>query len=150
MDRRYKKKMAAYWIREKNKSLESLDRLDFSSWFDYWHLHPDWYAKGNRFSEDRRSVALSTWELLLHAEQRLKSRKSPYQVWATICANTADNAIYIHTENKNNTAYPHEFEEITWSVSPPKELENLVDMVTHRLGKVVYEFETVYIITANA
>lgn len=150
MDRRYSKKMAAYWLREKNKSLKDFDHLDFSSWFDYWHMHPDWYAKGNRFFENRRSVAISTWELLLEAEKRLKSRSSPFQVWATICPNTADNAIYIHTENSNNTAYPHEFENVMWGVSAPKELENILNTETHKLGKVVYELEEVYVITANA
>lgn len=75
MDRRYRKKMTAYWFREKNKSMKHLNELDFTSWFDYWHLHPDWHAKGNRFADDRRSVALSTWELLAHAEQKLKSSK---------------------------------------------------------------------------
>lgn len=150
MDRRYRKKMASYWMREKKKSILALDELNYSSWFDYWHLHPDWYAKGNRFAEDKRCVALSTYDLLVHAENKLQDRVGPYQVWATICQDTADNAVYIHTENENRTKFPHAFEGVQWHVPPPNELENIVNLMAHKIGKVTYENSQVYIVTTNA
>lgn len=136
-------------MREEKKSMLTLEKLDYSSWFDYWHLHPDWHAKGNRYADDRRRVALSTYNLFALAEIRLKDKIGPYQVWATICPDTGDNSVYIHTENENGTKFPHEFADVQWHLPAPEELDNIVDLRVHKIGKAVYESDTVYIVTAN-
>ncbi len=69
MDRRYKKKMQRYWARELESAKSSIDNLDFTSWFDLWHTHIDWKARGNRYPESRAEVARATYDLLLYAEQ---------------------------------------------------------------------------------
>lgn len=150
MDRRYKKKMVGYWQREKKRSIRALDKLNIAGWFDYWHLHIDWYEKGNRFPENRRNVAISTFEILLFAQEKFESRAIPFQIWATICPNTADNAVYIHTVNENGTPFPHGFEGVTWGVDPPVELDGVINSPAYKLGKVVYDSGPVYIITMSA
>ena len=68
MDRRFKKKMDLYWDREVKKAKKCIDSLDFSTWFDFWHTHPDWNSKGNKLPELRRAVAQMTYDLLGYAE----------------------------------------------------------------------------------
>ena len=65
MDRRLKKRLDRYWARERGKQLEDIDRLDFSSWFDFWHTHPDFESKGNRNAQSRAMVGALTVEIWL-------------------------------------------------------------------------------------
>ncbi|MEQ1531696.1 MAG: hypothetical protein ABL925_20480 [Methylococcales bacterium] len=106
MNRRYQKRMSAYWIRKKRKALKAFDRLDMSSWFDFWHTHPDWKSKGNRYLETRAMVAKLTYELLTYAENLAQFRNKPIQIFASICEDTGNNAVYVHTENPNGTIFP--------------------------------------------
>lgn len=150
MDRRYKKRMEVYWVREKQRSIASIDLLDFNSWFDEWHTHPDWKAKGNRFGESRALVAKHTYELLYYAETRAKSRANDIQLWATICRDTRDNAVYVHTKNPNGTPYPYAFEGVQWGIDMPEELRGVVDLTSHEIGKASYSGEDVYFIRRKA
>lgn len=146
MDRRYQKRMSAYWHRAKKKAIAGLERLNFSTWFDFWHTHPDWYSKGNRFPENRAMVAKITYELLCYAEKLSQLRSEPIQIFATICEDTASNAVYIHTENPNGTPFPDKFTDTIWDAPPPPELVDVVNEITHIIGKQIFSDETIYII----
>lgn len=145
MDRRYKKRMTFYWDRERKKSFEAIGALDFSTWFDLWHTHPDWKCKGNRYIEDRITVAKMTYDLLKYAEDLAGNRE--IQIFATICEDTGSNAVYFHTKNPNSTPFPFDFNsKVEWGVTTPSVLENIVDLVIHEIGKAKYDDEIEYII----
>ena len=150
MDRRYHKRMENYWLREERKSIMHFSRLDLTSWFDYWHTHPDWKAKGNKSLGDRVAVASQTYKLLNHAETLLKSRGPSVQCWATFCESTTDNAIYIHSQNPNGSPFPYQFDGIQWGVEPPQEAASLIDLQKHEIGKFDYTDCIVYAIRARA
>ncbi len=136
MDRRYRKRMDAYWTREERKSRGDFERLDFSTWFDLWHTHPDWDSKGNRYPENRARVIEITCRLLHHAEQLAAKRVDPIQVFATICVDSGNNAVYLHSENPNGSPFPYSFEDVQWAIETPSELRDLVDPATHEVGRM--------------
>lgn len=142
--------MDAHWSMQLKRTLSSLDRLDYSSWFDLWHTHPDFKSKGNRFPELRTAVARITYEAFLHAEQLVAASRQSVQVFATICADTGDNAVYLHTANPNGTPYPHEFHGITWGVSLPAELLNVVNLSTHHVGLLTHDGVIQYVVCKRA
>ncbi|WP_432724057.1 hypothetical protein R0381_000628 [Jeongeupia wiesaeckerbachi] len=146
MDKRYRKRMAAYWAREERKSLASLSRLNYATWFDLWHTHPDWKAKGNRCAENRAAVAAQTYKLLKQAERLASTSGQTIQIFATVCEDTGNNAVYLHTKNPKGTAYPQAFSGAQWGVAVPAELIGVMDCDTHEIGKMVYSDAVEYII----
>ncbi len=146
MDHRYQKRMSVYWSRDLKKELKAFDRLDTSSWFDLWHTHPDWKSKGNRFPENRAIVAKITYQLLIYAECLFQSRSQPVQIFASICEDTGNNAVYIHSENPNGTPFPYEFSDTVWDVPEPLELFGIVDNQIHQIGLQKFSNESVYVV----
>jgi hypothetical protein len=150
MDRRFKKKMERYWKKEREKSLREIHSLDIDSWFDYWHTHPDWKFKGNRSNEMKAWVASITYDLLNVVEELTKHQGNRLQVWATLCEDTGNNAIYIHSDNPNSTPYPNDYENVMWGVRGPAVAAELIDQSTHETGTAKYEEEVVYYIRKRA
>ena len=146
MDRRLKKRMERYWKKERNKSLREIQGIDINGWFDYWHIHPDWYFKGNRNKETRAWVAAITYDLLQVVEEFTKSQYSRLQVWAILCENTGNNAIFIHSENPNKTPYPNMFDNVEWGVKEPLDAEGIIDRNIYKLGKEIRKGEAIYYI----
>jgi hypothetical protein len=146
MDRRYKKKMAAYWISEENKSRKTLENLDYLSWFNLWHTHPDWNSKGNRCIENRTAVAELSYRLLQYAEQLASVSRQSIQIFAILSHDTGNSAVYIHTENPYGTPYPLEFKEALWDLPAPTELSGIVNLETHAIGRIVNTDSVEYII----
>ncbi len=134
MDRRYAKRKAAYWSRRRAEAFARLHGLDVTSWFDVWHVHPDMSSKGNRFAEERAGVAAMTYELLLEAERLVAFRGDEVQVFATVCADTGDNAVCLHSVNPRGTPFPLGFEGVTWGVAAPPELRGVLDPERHEVG----------------
>jgi hypothetical protein len=126
--------MDVYWKREFARAKRALDQRDYAGWFDLWHLHLDWKAKGNRSGEDRAAVAKFTYMLLNHAESLAHGRA--IQVFATICEDTGDNAVYLHSANPHGTPFPHAFGEIEWDVLGPPELHGVVDLNRYVIGRI--------------
>lgn len=151
MDRRYRKRMDAYWFRQERKALRDLEIRDIEKgWFDLWHTHPDWRSKGNRFPKNRKAVAAITYRLLLRAEELAATRKEPIQVFAILCEDTGSNAVYLHTPNPNGTPFPCELEATDWGLKELPNLGSLVDTNTHEIGKSQHEDGTDYIIRKRA
>ncbi len=137
MDRHYRKRMSAYWARAVAKGCRQIDRLDFSSWFDYWHTHIDWYGRGNDRPENRSDVAKATISLLKYLEQRAQATTyAPIQIWATLCPNTIDNAVYAHSVNPNGTPYPHDFHGVQRDASVPEWLSAEVIDDSYDIGLI--------------
>jgi hypothetical protein len=118
--------MTNYWARSEARARCSIDRLNFSSWFDFWHTHIDWNGRGNSQLGNRQDVAAATIRLLNYLELRAQDRREPIQLWATICDNTMDNAVYAHSPNPNRDSYPNDFKGTQWDASIPDWLAAVV------------------------
>ena len=130
--------------------MAALDHLGTNNWFDLWHTHPDWKSKGNRFPENRVAVAQLTYHLLQYAENITIPRNLAIQIWASVCEDTGNNAVYLHTENPNGTPFPYQFEGVEWGVSGPLEIRTIINKSMHEIGRIRYADETVYIIRKKA
>jgi hypothetical protein len=146
MDRRFKKRIERYLAERERIALDQFANLDMTSWFDYWHEHPDFKIKANRA---KSMVANLTYSLLKEMEQLASERTDPIQIWATLCENTGNNAIYVHSHNPNGTPFPYTFEGVRWGVTEPPEAVGLIDQA-HEFGKREYEDEVVYYIRQKA
>lgn len=145
MDRRYRKRMQAYWARAEARGRRSIDRLDLTSWFDYWHTHVDWYGRGNSRSENIPEIAAATVRLPHYLEMAASGRSEPIQIWATLCGNTMDNAVCAHSKNPNGTVYPHDFPGVTWDSPVPDWVADAVPN-THQVGTTSSGGEVVYLV----
>jgi len=150
MDRRYRKKMQNYWDKRWKVALSELQEIDIESWFDFWHVHPDWYFKGNRDSEMRAWVVTITYDFLKVVETFTEAQQDRLQVWASIAEDTGNNAVFIHSENPNGTDFPYDFSSAQWGVELTQELSGIVDLSTHELGKASIKNEVVYFIRKKA
>lgn len=150
MDKRYKKRIDNYWMKMEAKSLDAINSRDINGWFDYWHTHPDWDGKGNKCFQNRVSAAELTYKLLLHLEKLCNKRNEPIQCWATISEDTADNAIFLHTENENNTAFPYKYDNTEWENFNLPEYLDCVNSQTHEIGSMRHLNEIIYNIRRKA
>lgn len=94
-----------------------------SAWYDLWHTHVDWDGRGNVDKASREhSVAklFRTFEAALSQAQRLSG---PSNVWLLfVPENSEEDSVYVHTPNPNGTAFPYQFEGVSWDVEAPQEL----------------------------
>ena len=150
MERRYRKRMQAYWSRAEARGRRNIDRLDLTSWFDYWHTHVDWYGRGNSRAENIPEIAATTVRLLQYFETLAQGRSEPIQLWATLCGNTMDNAVYAQSPNPNGTPYPHDFAAVAWDTVAPDWVSAAVPGTTHQIGTASYDGEVVYLIRQRA
>jgi hypothetical protein len=142
--------MQAYWARAEARGRRNIDRLDLTSWFDYWHTHVDWYGRGNTRPENVPKIAAATVRLLQHLEGLAKDRSEPIQLWATLCGNTMDNAVYAHSPNPNGSVYAHDFHAVTWDSPVPDWAAAAVPSATHQIGMASYDGEVVYLVRQRA
>ena len=122
-DRRYLKKMTRYWAAEETRANATLDRVQESEWFDYWHTHLDWKGRGNRHVSDRTTVAAGLLRLLKRA---VSSEREDVQCWVMLAQDTGQSALYLHSPNPQGTPWPHPFDGVTWDIELPGWLEPLL------------------------
>lgn len=146
MDRRFRKKMELYWAKEWNKTLREIQELDFEDWFDFWHTHPDWNFKGNRDNEMKSWVNSITYKVLNEIELHAKEQRNRVQIWATICEDTGNNAVFIHSKNPNGTQYPYDFSDVQWDIDTPEEIKDIVNHSEHEVGKSIIDNEVIFYI----
>lgn len=90
-------------------------------WCDLWHTHFDWDGQGNRSWLDRRRHLGALFTALSRARAELTEWKEPHQLFATVHpANSADDALYVHTPNPNGTAFPYVFEDAKELAAVPR------------------------------
>jgi len=133
---RARKKMRAYWAHAEMRERRTIDRLNFTSWFNLWHTHPDWYGRGNTHPSDIPEIAAMTVRLLRYMEMRAQGRSEPIQLWAMLHGNrgnAADNAVYAHSPNPYDTPYPCDFPMVTWDAPVPDWVSTVVPD-THQIG----------------
>lgn len=76
-------------------------------WCDYSHQHLDWNGLGNRSWLDRRRHLAALLHAFNRAQRELLGFSGPYQVFASVTpADSASDAVYVHTPNPNGTPFP--------------------------------------------
>ena len=111
-----------------NKDLDVyFGNLDFDSWFDFWHDHPDWYGYGN-FSWKQRKQHLEALILQFnYLKEKLSSRTNEFQLFCIVdLKDASQDSVFIHTENPNEKNFPVKFEK---SAVSPKILNNLSEFL---------------------
>lgn len=88
-----------------------IDNLDFTgsrwSWFDQWSTSFDWEGEGNGNDEKRNHYLKQMLKFFTEAKNRLKEFPKDYQLWMEIHeGDSTRDAVFIHTENPNKTAFP--------------------------------------------
>jgi hypothetical protein len=147
MDRRYEKRMKRYWDKMREFAVRSFSNLDPNSWFDYWHCHIDWQGKGDKRQKNRESSIKLGYEILKMAEDFTSKTNGPIQFWWFIHESSYDDAIYLHSPNDNGTPYPYDFAEVTWGKNDNKVLAEVVDTEQYKIGTIINEHGTIYVIT---
>lgn len=141
--------MERYWRAMDRSAHRSLASLDFEGWFDFWHTHLDWKGKGNRFRENRAAEIRLGYKLFEAAHALSTSASKQIQVWLTVCPNSLDDAVYLHSENPNGTPFPYEFDGVQWGSVEQSVINEVVDKAIYRIGKIQYDSGDVFIVTVK-
>lgn len=139
--------MDRYWTDMERKGCRSLASLDFGSWFDLWHTHFDWKGRGNRCRENRQAEIKVGYALLKATEALLANAPIKIQTWLAVCPDSLDDAVYIHSENPNGTAFPYGFDNVEWENFEHPLLAAIIDSSTHMVGKLKDGSEFVFFVT---
>ena len=120
------------YIAQRERALFTLlETLDWEEWFDLWHCHIDLECKAGRV---REWIDQATYRLLRRAEALSATRQGRVQVFAILSENTGDSALYVHTENPQQTPFPVEFQDVDWEVEPPPHLAGMIES-HHQVGR---------------
>ncbi|SUI86759.1 Uncharacterised protein [Shewanella putrefaciens] len=145
MDRRYKKRIDRYWSKMEKRCERGLSDIDTDSWFDLWHMHPDWDGKGNARPENRHKSIELTYKYLKKAEALTEYRGKELQCFAILTIDTMDNSVYIHSQNPNGSEFPFKYDGVHWGYFDA-EINSIVNSDTHEVGIIYGEIdETIFI-----
>jgi hypothetical protein len=147
VDKRYKRRMERYWREMDRSAHRSLASLDFESWFDFWHTHLDWRGRGSRCRENREAEIHLGYKVFEAAHTLSMGATKQIQVWLTVCHNSLDDAVYLHSENPNGTAFPYEFDGVEWDSVEQPVLNEIIDKAVYKIGKIQYDSGDVFIVT---
>ena len=149
MDRRYTKRMDRYWGKMKKYAVNSIANLDPSGWFDYWHCHIDWQGKGDKKPENREASIMLGYEILNMVEDFKLNVRGPIQSWWFIHDNSYEDAVYLHSPNENKSPFPYDFEGVDWGKTNNDFLIKLVDQNRFKIGTMINEYGTTYVVASN-
>lgn len=116
LDRRFLRRLTRHLDARFAHEMRFLRERVSVAWFDYCHSHVDWYGKARRAPE---LAARYTFDVLRQADEVFAGRRDEVQVWAEFHPDTANNAVYLHSENPNGTPFPHPFPGVVWDGMPP-------------------------------
>lgn len=117
------------------------------NWYNLWHVHPDWYGRGNASAKARRQHLKALFPAFERGLKQAKDSDLPFQIFVAICVeNASRDALFFHTPNPNAENFPHRFEGCQWQVNPPGFLKEFVDSGVHEIGMVPFDGKTWYAI----
>lgn len=124
--------------------------LPRKQWCDLWHTHFDWDGFGNLGHVHRRKHINALLTALRRARVELGSQNKPYQLFAAIyLKSSADDALYVHTENPNNTPFPQDFEGAFPVQSLPPLLSSAIDPRHYKILKSHSDDRLCFILLAD-
>lgn len=110
-------------------------KLTEDSWFDMWHTHLDWFGIGNQGIKSRKQHISALFELHHNFLSQLQTFSKPYQIWITIHEkDSGQDAVFIHTPNKNRDNFPFNFDQIAWNCAVPQILEGMSHLDEYKIG----------------
>ena len=107
-------------VRPHSCHADMLHRLDLSAdnWYDLWHLHPDMDGLGNANPTQRVRSLRKLKSTLSSFRRQLRAWPKPHQCWALVDpADSAQDAVYVHTPNPNKPNYPYQFRGVLWGAT---------------------------------
>jgi hypothetical protein len=101
-----------YYKRLLNNDLDVyFDNLDFHSWFDFWHDHPDWYGYSNISWKHRYQHLQALMQRFNYLKEKFRKRTEDFQTFCIIDINdSSQDSVYIHTKNPNQDNFPVQVE----------------------------------------
>ena len=124
--------------------------IDDKTWFDFWHIHLDFYGVGNQSLKVRKEHIKAQVMLYDKLLKELESIQLPYQSWICIHEeDTGSDAVYIHTPNPNFDYFPHLPPGLNWSCELPTSFRELIDQDKYNVGFYKSEYEETYFIQSK-
>lgn len=125
-------------------------KLDNQSWFDYWHIHLDFFGVGEKSLKIRREHIKAHLTLYNRIVKQLEEFGEAYQSWVCIYENDPMiDAVYIHTANPNNTDFPNKMEELVWNCELPRTFKDLIDLEKFDVAFCKSEFGEIYFVQSK-
>ncbi|WEG14483.1 hypothetical protein PU629_09050 [Pullulanibacillus sp. KACC 23026] len=110
--------------------------LDKVSWFDFYHIHLDWYGVGNESIKLRREHFKAYLTLYKKVLDKLETFDKPYQSWILWDGGDAgQDAVYIHTPNPNENNFPLTLEKLNEMGNIPTPFKDLIDKEEFDVGQ---------------
>jgi hypothetical protein len=108
-----------------------------AGWYDYMHWHVDWPGMGNLRWSERREHLSALFAMFRRLLAETEHWSTPHQVWLQIDpADSAQDAIYLHTANPNADNFPNRFEGVDWEAAVPVRLREFVSEPSWQFGRL--------------
>ncbi|WP_036109391.1 MULTISPECIES: hypothetical protein [Luteibacter] len=146
MDHRYRKKIERFWQRQEKRVRRHMDSIDIHGWFDYWHAHPAGLRSRRHHPENQDLAASTTVSWLRAFDTLAKTRTQPIQVFATLCDDPSNNAVWLHSPSPNKANYPHTFDRVEWEKSVPGWVADALEGTGFAVGAAGDEAGTLYVV----
>ena len=109
--------------------------LDIESWFDFYHIHLDWYGVGNENIKIRREHIKAYLALYEKVLNQLTGFEEPYQSWISLDGkDSGQDALFVHTPNPNDYNFPLRIDKLNWSCDIPATFLDLIDKEKFNIG----------------
>ncbi|MCM3758261.1 hypothetical protein M3197_12390 [Sporosarcina aquimarina] len=126
-------------------------QFDNDAWFDFWHVHLDFFGLGDYSNKIRKEHIKAQITLYKNLLKRLKIFKKPYQSWIYLDLKDACmDAVFIHTPNPNDDNFPVRLENVNWNPNIPISFKGLIDLCEFNVGyDTAFEFGGGYLIQSK-
>ncbi|CAM4030975.1 hypothetical protein [Lederbergia lenta] len=126
--------------------------LDFGKegWFDFWHIHLDFYGYGNNSLKIRREHIKAHIALYNDLLEKLQTYEKTYQSWIELVEEDAGlDAVCIHTSTPNEDSFPFKIDSINWECKVPIKFKDLINLNEFNVGHYKWESNNSYIIQSQ-
>ena len=140
-----------YYRRLRNRSDAFRVDLAAKQWCDLWHTHFDWEGFGNLGWIHRRRHLNALLRALSRARAELSTVTCACQLFALVHPkSSADDAIYVHTENPNGTEFPCQLPNAVPVDQLPTLLAGRIDSSLYQVFRQGHGKEIAFVIEARA
>ncbi len=107
-----------------------------NNWFDFFHQHINNRDSNNKSWKSRKQHLDALFCLADKYEKQLIKLNRQFQFWISINdSDSKDDAIYIHTENPNNSEFPIKVKSIPDLKSKNENLEKYLNEKNYRISR---------------
>lgn len=133
------------------KEVDTCDlKLDNEAWFDFWHVHLDFFGIGGNNLKIRREHIKAHLILYKRLLEQLEGFEKPYQSWISIHEqDPISDAVYVHMPNPNDEYFPYKIQELEWNCKLPNTFKDLIDLQKFDVAYYESAVEKVYFIQSK-